>query len=37
MNSASTQWNATGIAPSLQKSAPFMLMFTARRTAITTK
>ena len=37
MNNASTQWNATGIAPSRQKSAPFSLTLTASRTAITTK
>jgi hypothetical protein len=37
MKSASTQWNATGIAPLRQNSAPFSMPFTPRRTAITTK
>jgi hypothetical protein len=37
MNSASTQWNATGIAPFRQNSAPLSMTFTPSRTAITTK
>ena len=34
-NSASTQWNATGIAPSRQNSAPFAKTLRPSRTAIT--